>query len=137
MKTSFTKITAKAAGIAAAAQAFAMAKFVHAQVLTGEELFGGTATSGQEFATGAGLASGNLTTTIASLIRTAMGFLGIIAVIITLYGGFLWMTAAGNDDKVKQAKKVMISGLIGLVIVIAAFTLASFVIGQLTTAIAA
>lgn len=137
MNTRLSSITTKAAGLAVAAQAFATAKFAGAQVLTGEELFGGQGSTGSEFATQAGLASGDLTTTIASLIRTAMGFLGIVAVIITLYGGFLWMTAAGNDDKVKQAKKVMVSGLIGLVIVIAAFTLAQFVISQLTTAIAA
>lgn len=135
MKTSFSQVAAKAAGIAAAAQTFAVAQYVHAQQITADEVFGGTAGSDQAFASGTGLAQGNLTETIASLIRTAMGFLGVIAVIITLYGGFLWMTAAGNDDKVKQAKKVMISGIIGLIIVVAAYSLASFVITQLFTAV--
>ena len=131
-------IAGKAAGIAAAVQTFAIGQYVHAQALSPNELFGGNNATANGFANLSGLSTGGaggLTGTIASLIRTAMGFLGIIAVIITLYGGFLWMTAAGNDDKVKQARKVMMSGFIGLVIVVAAFTLATFVITQLTNSL--
>ncbi|OGL67010.1 hypothetical protein A2856_00790 [Candidatus Uhrbacteria bacterium RIFCSPHIGHO2_01_FULL_63_20] len=131
--TDLKKLAGRAVGLAAAAQTFALAKFVHAQALTGEDLFGG---QGQEFGSAAGLGTGDLTTTIAAIIRTALGFLGVIAVVITLYGGFLWMTSAGNDDKVKQAKKIMISGVIGLVIILSAFALASFVITQISTATA-
>ena len=101
--------------------------------LTGEELFGGEA---EEFAAQAGLGAGDLTETIAALIRTALGFLGIVAVIIVLFGGFKWMTAGGNEDKVTEAKKLMISGVIGLVIVLSAFALAQFVITQLSQATA-
>lgn len=97
-----------------------------AQGSTFDDLFGGQ--TGEEFAGEAGLGSADLTTTIANIIRTVMGFLGIIAVIIILVGGFLWMTSGGNEEKVKKAKKVLTSGVIGLVIVIAAFSIAQFVI---------
>ena len=70
----------------------------------------------------------------ARVINIILGFLGIIAVVLILVGGFMWMTAAGNDDKVASAKKVMISGVIGLVIVLAAFGIAKFVIGALLRA---
>lgn len=103
----------------------------HAQALTQDELFGGTSGDAGAFAADAGLGDADLTTTIASIIRTVMGFLGIIAVIIILIGGFLWMTSGGNEEKVKKAKKVIVSGVIGLVIVIAAFSIASFVITQI------
>ncbi|TAK04143.1 hypothetical protein EPO34_03285 [Patescibacteria group bacterium] len=138
MQKSFARIAGKAAGIAAAAQGALIAAHVKAQALTGEELFGGagSTTGGTDFAAAAGLGSGDLTDTIASIIRTALGFLGVVAVVITLYGGFLWMTSAGNDDKVKSAKKVMISGIIGLVIILSAFALANFVITQLSGATA-
>jgi len=46
----------------------------------------------------------------------------------------MWMTAAGNEDKVGTAKKVMTAGVVGLVIVLAAFGIAKFVIGALVTA---
>ena len=44
---------------------------------------------------------------IANIINIALGFLGIIAVAIVLIGGFKWMTAAGNEDKVEEAKKII------------------------------
>lgn len=70
----------------------------------------------------------------ASVIRIILGFLGIVAVIIILLGGFKWMTAGGNEDKVGEAKKLIIAGVIGLVIIIAAFAIATFVLSQLMSA---
>jgi len=67
----------------------------------------------------------------ASVINVILGFLGIIAVVIILVGGFKWMTAQGNDDKVGEAKQLLTAGVIGLVIVLAAFGIAKFVIGAL------
>ena len=107
----------------------------HAQVLTNDEMFGGDIT-GEDFANTSGLGSGDLPSTIASIIRVALGFLGIVAVVIILLGGFKWMTAGGNDDKVKDAKKLMVAGVIGLVIVLSAFAIASFVLTQISTATA-
>jgi len=70
----------------------------------------------------------------ASVIRVILGFLGIIAVVIILLGGFKWMTAGGNEDKVGEAKKLIIAGIIGLVIIVAAFAIATFVLNSLITA---
>ena len=72
----------------------------------------------------------------AKVINVILGFLGIIAVVLILIGGFMWMTAAGNDDKVATAKKIMTAGIIGLVIVLAAFGIAKFVVNALITATA-
>ena len=108
---------------------------VSAQALTADELFGGNDTGG-EFASTAGLGEANLVDSIASIIRIALGFLGVIAVVIILLGGFKWMTAGGNDDKVKSAKKLIFSGIIGLVIIISAYAIASFVIDSLLSATA-
>jgi len=57
------------------------------------------------------------------LINVAMGFLGVIAVGIILLGGFKWMTAGGNDEKTGEAKKLLGAGLIGIVIIMAAWEL--------------
>jgi len=70
----------------------------------------------------------------AQVINVILGFLGIVAVIIVLAGGFKWMTAGGNQDKVDEAKKLMAAGAIGLVIVLAAFGIARFLISSLITA---
>jgi nitrate reductase NapE component len=71
---------------------------------------------------------------VGQIINVAMLFLGIIAVGIVLVGGFKWMTAGGNDEKVGEAKKLMGSGVIGLVIVLAAWGIATFILEQLVTA---
>lgn len=108
-----------------------------AGALTAEELFGGTSQgTGEDFAGAAGLSSGNLIDTISSIIRVALGFLGIIAVVIILLGGFKWMTSGGNDEKVKKAKQLIFQGIIGLVIVLSSYAIASFVITSITTATA-
>lgn len=72
--------------------------------------------------------------TIAQIINVILGFLGIIAVIIILAGGFKWMTASGNEDKVGEARKMIVQGVIGLVIIFAAWGIASFAINQLVSA---
>jgi hypothetical protein len=86
------------------------------------------------FAKNTGLGQGDIKGTTASIINVVLGVLGIIAVVIILAGGFKWMTAGGNEDKVGEAKKLITQGAIGLVIIFAAWGIASFVISQLTTA---
>jgi len=70
----------------------------------------------------------------ASIIKVALGFLGIVAVVIILLGGFKWMTAGGNEDGVEEAKKLIIAGVIGLVIILASWGIATFVISSLLNA---
>ena len=62
-----------------------------------------------------------------NIVKYLMTFLGIIAVIIILYGGFMWMTAAGNEDRIAKAKQIIIAGSIGLVVILAAFIIVQFV----------
>lgn len=66
-----------------------------------------------------------------SVIQVMLGFLGVIAVVLILFGGFKWMTAAGNDDKIDEAKKLITAGVVGLLIVLAAFAVSVFVLNAL------
>jgi type IV secretory pathway VirB2 component (pilin) len=75
--------------------------------------------------------SGDIRQVIAQVIRVVLGFLGIIAVVIILFAGFKWMMAGGNEEKVGEAKKMLVAGLIGLVIILSAYALANFVISQI------
>jgi len=70
----------------------------------------------------------------ASIINIVLGFLGIIAVGLILYAGFKWMTAAGNEDKISEAKKLLVAGIVGLIIILSAFAIAKFVLDQLVNA---
>jgi len=82
-----------------------------------------------------GLTAADPRTVAKNLIQVILGFLGIIAVVIILLGGFKWMTAAGNEDKVGEAKKIIIAGVIGLIIILGAWAIANFVLSNVMTAI--
>lgn len=90
--------------------------------------------TGLNYVTVAGLPTGDVRTTIAVIINVAMGLLGIVAVVIILVGGFKWMTAMGNEENVKTAKKLIFQGVIGLVIILSAYAIASFVLTSIITA---
>ncbi len=74
--------------------------------------------------------------TAVRIINTALGFLGLIAVVIVLYGGFMWMTAAGNEERISKAKQILTAGVIGLVIIAMAWAIASYVVGAIMSATA-
>lgn len=66
-----------------------------------------------------------------NVVNWILGILALIAVIMILIGGFRWMTAGGNEEKVESAKKLLIAALIGLVIILAAWGLAVYAINNL------
>lgn len=99
-----------------------------------ENNFWGGATGKANVSGNIGLGTTDPRTVVANVIQAALGFLGIVAVIIILLGGFKYMTAGGEEGKVDEAKKLIMSGIIGLVIILSAFGIATFVISSLTTA---
>lgn len=60
-----------------------------------------------------------------------MVFLGILAVCYGLYGGFLIMTAGGEDDKVKKGKQILIHVALGLVVIYLANSIVQWVLGSI------
>lgn len=121
------KITTRIAATVSAVAGLLAAAPVFADLTT-------TVNSGLSYATIVGWGTQDLRTTIMIVINIIMGFLGIIAVIIVLYGGFKWMTAMGNEEQVGEAKKMIIAGIVGLAVIFLAYAIASFVVQQLAIA---
>ena len=71
---------------------------------------------------------------IGSIIKILIGALGIIFLLLTVYAGFLYLTAQGDEKKVEHAKDTLKRAVIGLIIILAAYAIAAFVIGALTKA---
>jgi hypothetical protein len=82
------------------------------------------------------LGSGDVRKTAANLINVALGFLGIIAVVIVLIGGFKYMVSGGSEDKTADARRLIVSGIIGLAIILSAWAITGFVISRLLEATA-
>ena len=81
-----------------------------------------------------GLESGGQATLeakVGDIIKTFLGFLGIILVIVIIYAGFLWMTAGGNPEQVKKGQAWLKNGVIGIVIILMAYIITTFVINAI------
>ena len=60
---------------------------------------------------------------IGRIIRMILTFLGVIFLILMIYGGYIWMMARGNEQEVEKAKNIIKNALIGLVVVLAAYAI--------------
>lgn len=79
----------------------------------------------QDIASPAGVAN--------SIVNSVVTFLGIISVVLIVYGGGLWLTAAGNDKKVEDAKKIITRTVVGVVIVGFAYAITQFILVEVIT----
>src|SRR3990167_912688 len=48
-----------------------------------------------------------------AIVNIFLGFLAILFIILIFYGGYLWMTAAGNEQRVEEAQNVLKRAIIG------------------------
>ncbi|HQB50796.1 MAG TPA: IPT/TIG domain-containing protein [bacterium] len=89
---------------------------------------------GTSYASSTGLTAKDPRLVVANIVKVVLGFIGTIGVILVIYAGFLWMTAAGNEEKISKAKMILKNSVIGLVIVLSAFAITSFVISNILEA---
>lgn len=81
-----------------------------------------------------GLKNTDIRTMIASIISIALSLIGTVVVVIIIWAGFRWMTAGGNSDQVETAKTQLGQAVIGLAIILAAYSITQFVTSSLLTA---
>lgn len=66
--------------------------------------------------------------TVGMVIRIALSFLGVIFLGLTVYAGILWMTAAGEEEPIKKAQKIITASVIGLIIVVSAYSITNYLV---------
>ena len=74
---------------------------------------------------------GNTTTIpelINKIINAALGVVGSLALLMFIYGGFVWMLASGNEQAVTKGKNILMWATIGLVVIFASYSLVDFII---------
>ncbi|MEK7103289.1 MAG: pilin [Patescibacteria group bacterium] len=72
---------------------------------------------------------------IGRAIQIILSVLGLVFLILVVYGGILWMVAEGDTSKVSKARGLLFHAVLGLIIVLSAFAITSFVLARLTGAI--
>ncbi len=73
--------------------------------------------------------SADLITIIGRIINVALGFVGVLLLIIMLYSGYEYMTAGGDATKVQNATTRIRNAIIGLIIIFLSFAIVNFVLG--------
>lgn len=62
-------------------------------------------------------------TEITSIIQLILVFLGPIAIIFTIYAGFMYLTALDSDEKIQKAKRMIVGGITGIIIIYSAYAI--------------
>ena len=65
------------------------------------------------------------------IFNAVLGLVGVISLAIMVYGGFRWMTSAGNEETIGEAKRTLIAGTIGLVVILISWSIVYFIINSL------
>ena len=68
---------------------------------------------------------------LAAVIEIMLRVAAIAAVVLVIYGGFLYMTSQGEPDKTSRARSTLVNAVIGLAIAVLAATTVSFVAGRI------
>lgn len=116
MKSKFTKLALIAGSVAT----LALPVMAHAQ----EDA---TSYSVESIGSKLGLGEADLKETVLNILNLVLGLLSLVAVIMIIIGGFTWLTAGGNEEKVDRAKKIISAAVIGLIIVLLAWAVVIFV----------
>lgn len=74
---------------------------------------------------------GSIRALVLLIINFALGFLGLLAVIMIIFGGFLYVSSGGEQEKVDKAKKILLYAVVGIVIIIISFALVNTLLGGL------
>ena len=75
--------------------------------------------------------SSDLSDTIATVIKAILALVGTAFLVLTIYAGVLWMTAAGEEAKIEKAVGILKASVIGLVIIMSAYAITYFVTSKL------
>lgn len=71
---------------------------------------------------------------VSRIINASLSVLGILAVSIIIFAGFKYMTAGGNDEQARGARKILVAAVIGLIIILTAFSVANFLLLEINQA---
>jgi type IV secretion system pilin len=75
-----------------------------------------------------GTAQGDLASVILNLVNYVLAIVGVIALAYLVYGGFRYITSAGNEETIEEAKRIIFNAIIGIVVIGVAAALVNFVI---------
>ena len=73
----------------------------------------------------------SLVARIGSIVGIMLYFAATILLVFIIWGGYMWMTAGGNEEKVKKGQKYIINSIIGYIVIAVSYLIVRFVIESL------
>ena len=68
---------------------------------------------------------------IGRVLQFVLGLVGTLALVMTLVGGIIWMTANGSEDRIKTGRDTLLWAVLGLVVSLGSYVLVSFLISNI------
>ncbi|MDA2935754.1 pilin [Patescibacteria group bacterium AH-259-L05] len=65
------------------------------------------------------------------IIKAVLGIVGVLALVMFIYGGILWMTSGGNAEKIKKGKDTIVWAVIGLAFIFFSYAILEFILKAL------
>lgn len=63
---------------------------------------------------------------VVNIINFALGLVGILALVMFIYGGFVILTAHGNADQFKKGTHTLLYAVIGIAVVLTSYSVLSY-----------
>lgn len=73
----------------------------------------------------------DLTSTLALIYNVILIAAGVLFMLMFFFGALTYLTNAGNEETTTKAKKMMIDSVIGLILTLAAYAIAKFILEAL------
>ena len=78
-----------------------------------------------------GVPGGTLLDTITFVINIVLYLVGAIALLMLVYGGFMYIISGGNEDTIEKAKKILTYAIVGVVVVIISYVVVNFLVAEI------
>ncbi len=75
---------------------------------------------------------GDIPQLVGGVLNGLFAVLGLVFLVLMVYGGMLWMLSEGKEKKTNEARGFIFHSVVGLILILAAFAITNFVVGQLT-----
>lgn len=74
----------------------------------------------------------DVNTLLGTVIKAALGIIGSLTLLMLIWGGFQWLTSAGNPEKVKSGTQTMVWAIIGVILVFSSYIILNTFTNYLT-----
>ncbi len=72
---------------------------------------------------------GSFRSALTMIVNYFLYFLGLVATIMVIYGGFLYITSGGDDAGAEKGKKILLYAAIGIVVILISYALVNTILG--------